>query len=158
MSEIKATTFVDEDWKARVQREKEEARLKAQGKQPSAPDTMTSGTQDVPEDSPDVEANPLFEALLNILATQAMFSLGFIGAPGQGQAVVNLEQAREFIEMLGLIREKTQGNLNAKENALLAETLAELQRLFTARVQQAQAQAMQRAGVDMNNLRGDAPQ
>ncbi|HOC68184.1 MAG: hypothetical protein BWX80_00158 [Candidatus Hydrogenedentes bacterium ADurb.Bin101] len=158
MSEIKATTFVDEDWKARVQREKEEARLKAQGKQPPAPDTVSPGTQDVPEESPGGEANPLFEALLNILATQAMFSLGFIGAPGQGQAVVNLEQAREFIEMLGLIREKTQGNLNAQENALLAETLAELQRLFTARVQQAQAQAMQRAGIDMNNLRGDAPQ
>ena len=52
---------------------------------------------------------------------------------------------------------KMQGNLNKAENALLVETLAELQRLFAARVQQAQAQAMQRAGIDLNNLRGETP-
>jgi hypothetical protein len=92
-----------------------------------------------------------------MLATQAMYCLGLIGAPGQGQAVVNLEQAREFIEMIKMLRDKTQGNLNAQENTVLSETLAELQRLYAARVQQAQAQAMQRAGIDLNNLRGETP-
>ena len=145
---------MDEDWKARIQREKEEARLKAQGLTSAEADTHPGG-QTAPDVPPDSAADPAFEALLNILATQAMYSLGLIGAPGQGQAVVNLEQAREFIDMVGLLREKTKGNLNAQENALLTETLAELQRLFAARVQQAQAQAMQRAGIDMNNLRGN---
>ncbi len=157
MSEIRTRTYVDEDWKERVQREKEEARLKAQGKTP--PSEVTSAAPEAtPEKADEGETDPLFEALTNMLATQAMFSLGFINAPGQGQAVVNLEQAKEFIDMLVMVRNKTQGNLNAQENALMLETLAELQRLFATRVQQAQAQAMQQAGVDPNNLRGQVPQ
>ncbi len=155
MTEIKARTFVDEDWKARVQREKEEARLKAEGQQVSPPEAKATAT--APSEAPNQAGpDPLFEALLNMLATQTMYCLGFIGSPGQGQAMVNLEQARDTIDMVIMIRTKTQGNLNAQENTLLTETLAELQRLFAARVQQAQAQAMQRAGIDMNNLRGDA--
>ena len=156
MSEIKARTFVDEDWKARIQREKEEARLKSQGQSAPAEERAPSGA--APADTPvEGEADPLFEALMNMLATQAMYCLGFIGAPGQGQAVVNLEQAKEFIELIRMVREKTQGNLNAQESALVVETLAELQRLFAARVQQAQAQAMQQAGVYMTTLRGEMP-
>lgn len=157
MSEIKARTYIDEDWKARIQREKEEARLKAQ------PQSPTAQVADLPPDEapkPEEgggEVNPLLEALVNMLATQAMYCLGFIGAPGQGQAAVNLEQAREFIEMTSMLHAKMQGNLNGPENSLLSETLAELQRLFAARVQQAQAQAMQRAGIDLNNLRGETP-
>lgn len=160
MSEIKTRTFVDEDWKARIQREKEEARRKSQSGSVSPADETPSPTEEeqtaVPQEE-GAQVNPFLDALVNMLATQAMYCLGFIGAPGQGQAVVNLEQAREFIEMTGMIREKMQGNLNKAEDTLLLETLAELQRLFAARVQQAQAQAMQRAGIDLNNLRGETP-
>lgn len=157
MSDIKTRTFVDEDWKARIQREKEEARLKSQGAPAPDANNSASAPGEIPTPAEVGEADPLFEALLNMLATQAMYCLGLIGAPGQGQAVVNLEQAREFIEMINMLRDKTQGNLNAQENTVLSETLAELQRLFAARVQQAQAQAMQRAGIDLNNLRGETP-
>lgn len=151
---------MDEDWKARIQREKEEARRKSLSGSPSPvpadePPPLSEEAASPQED--DTPVNPFLDALVNMLATQAMYCLGFIGAPGQGQAVVNLEQAREFIEMTGMLREKMQGNLNKAENALLVETLAELQRLFAARVQQAQAQAMQRAGIDLNNLRGETP-
>ena len=160
MSEIKTRTFVDEDWKARIQREKEEARRKALSGSPSpspADETPPPSEETASPQEEDVQVNPFLDALVNMLATQAMYCLGFIGAPGQGQAVVNLEQAREFIEMTGMLRDKMQGNLNKAENALLVETLAELQRLFAARVQQAQAQAMQRAGIDLINLRGETP-
>ena len=160
MSEIKTRTFVDEDWKARIQREKEEARLKSLSGSPSpvpANETPPPQEEAASPQEEDIPVNPFLDGLVNMLATQAMYCLGFIGAPGQGQAVVNLEQAREFIEMTGMLREKMQGNLNKAEEALLLETLAELQRLFAARVQQAQAQAMQRAGIDLNNLRGETP-
>lgn len=158
MSEIKTRTFIDEDWKARIQREKEEARLKAQSpSQPPSDQAAVPAQEEAPPQEEGGEINPFLDALLNTLATQAMYCLGFIGAPGQGQAVVNLEQAKEFIEMTGMLREKMQGNLTKAENALLSETLAELQRLFAARVQQAQAQAMQRAGIDLNNLHGETP-
>lgn len=158
MTEIKTRTFVDEDWKARVQREKEEARQKVPAASTSAaPDSKESGAS---PDAPDSKAssNPLFEGLVNMLATQAMYCLGLLGAQGQGQVVVNLEQAKEAIDIIVMLRDKTKGNLSADETTVLNETLAELQRLFAARVQQAQAQAMQQAGIDPQNLRGTPPQ
>lgn len=148
---------MDEDWKARVQREKEDARLKTQQQSPDIAAPPTSSSTEIPAPEEGGEVDPFFEALLNMLATQAMYCLGLLGAPGQGQAVVNLDQAREFIEMITMLRDKTRGNVNAPESAALSETLAELHRLYSARVQQAQAQAMQRAGVDLNNLRGETP-
>lgn len=164
MSEIKTRKVVDEDWKARIQREKEEARLKAEGtsapkpgeapSQPVASSTPEGAPATQEADAPNGEVNPLFEGLVNMMATQAMYCLGLLGGQGQGPVTVNLEQAKEAIDIVVMLRDKTQGNLNADEAAILRETIAELQRLFAARVQQAQAQAMQQAGIDPSNLRG----
>jgi hypothetical protein len=166
MSDIKARIVVDEDWKARVQRERETVRAKPQSAQPPSPQAspgtpeqdetpVASAAQSEPAAGGGV--HPAFEALIGTLATQAMYCLGFMGAPGQSQVVINLEQAKEAIDMVVMLREKTQGNLSAEEDAVLSETLMELQRLFAARVQQAQAQAMQQAGVDPSQLRGQPP-
>lgn len=166
MSDIKARIVVDEDWKARVQRERQEVRSKSQAAEGARPDQQTARspgksespgaaeTTPPPESAGGEKAHPLFEALVGTLATQAMYCLGFMGAPGQNQVVVNLDQAKEAIDMILMLREKTKGNLAAQESAILNETLMELQRLFAARVQQAQAQTMQQAGVDPTNLRG----
>ncbi|MFA7693805.1 MAG: DUF1844 domain-containing protein [Candidatus Hydrogenedentes bacterium] len=156
MSDIKTNFYVDEDWKARVQRERESAALKKNGGETpvdgaSSPDT-DAGTASEGTDG----INPYLDGLLKMLGSQAMYSLGLIG--GQGQAVVDLDQAREMIEMIGMLREKMQGNLSNDEQALFSEFLAELHRLFTARAQQVQNQAMERSGVDMNNLRSDQQQ
>jgi len=59
--------------------------------------------------------------------------------------------------VLLMVAEKTRGNLTASEKVILQETLEELQRLFSARVQQVQAEAMHRAGINPSNLRGDQP-
>ena len=168
MSEIKTRKVVDEDWKARIQREKEEARLKAEGApspKPAAPPSqpVASPVSEEPPSAPEAEvpteeANPFFEGLVSMLATQAMYCLGLLGGQGQGPVSVNLEQAKEAIDIILMLREKTQGNLVPEETAVLHETLAELQRLFAARVQQAQAQAMQQAGIDPRNLKGMPPQ
>lgn len=182
MSEIKIRKVVDEDWKARIQREKEEARLKAAAEaataEPAAPspdpaaapapsdpvpppsDTVPSPAAEpapsAPDDSdPKGDVNPMFEGLVNMLATQAMYCLGLLGAQGGQEPVnVNLEQAKEAIDLILMLREKTRGNLVPGEASVLDETASELQRLFAARMQQAQAQAMQQAGIDPQNLQG----
>lgn len=173
MSEIKTRKVVDEDWKARIQREKEEARLKNEGASPpepnaaspaqAAPPSEPASAPEAPasmpeEDAPKGEVNPLFEGLINMMATQAMYCLGLLGGQGGGPVSVNLEQAKEAIDIILMLRDKTQGNLVPEETAVLHETIAELQRLFAARVQQAQQQAMQQAGIDPNNLKGMPPQ
>lgn len=159
MSDIQIRFSVDDDWKARVQREREEALGKTAEKETptrqSGAEASASSVPDVKADqATDVEMHPAFEALVNMLATQAMYCLGFIGAPGQGQVVVNLDQAKDIIDMLIMLRDKTIGNLAPSEQSVMTETLAEIQRLFAARVQQAQTQAMQQAGIDPANLRG----
>lgn len=179
MSEIEARFSVDDDWKARVQREREEARAKmapagnraepAPTPAPPMPDRDQSEYDDAAvledmdmpmsaapgnEADASMEPDPSFDALVNMLATQAMYFLGFIGAPGQSQMVVNLEQAKEMVDMILMFRDKTRGNLSPSEQAIMTETVSEVQRLFAARVQQAQMQAMQQAGIDPANLRG----
>ena len=175
MSEIEIRKVVDEDWKARIQREKEEVRLKAEGASPPEPDAVSSAATAPPSEpmpatgfeapasapeeiAPQGEVNPLFEGLINMMASQAMYCLGLLGEQGQGSVSVELEQAKEAIDIILMLREKTQGNLLPEETAVLHETVAELQRLFAARMQQAQAQAMQQAGIDPRNLKGMPPQ
>jgi hypothetical protein len=165
--------FIDEDWKARAQREKAELQQRIEAEAaarvavpavPPVPDAADGGAP-MAEPGPDesapageemdgeeaYEAN--FDALLSSLATQTMFSLGVIPQPGGEQVMINLDQAKFTIDILAMLHEKTKGNLTAEEQAALDGTLAELQRLFVARVRQFEEQAMRQSGIDPNNLR-----
>jgi molybdopterin converting factor small subunit len=96
-------------------------------------------------------------ALVSSLAAQCMFALGVLVPRDTQQVYVNLDEARYTIDLLTILREKTQGNLTEEESGQLTATIAELQQVYVARVQQAQEQAMQQAGIDLNNLKGQPP-
>jgi len=169
--------FIDEDWKARAQREKEELQKRVEAESaaravpsvpPSAPQLAPTDSDSIAPESPDTgeadmvgedmeEGEPFeatFETLLSSLATQTMFALGVIPQPGGGgQVMVNLDQAKFSIDLMAMLREKTKGNLTTQEQEALDGTLAELQRMFVARVRQFEEQAMRQAGVDLTNLR-----
>lgn len=141
--------FIDEGWKAQVQREKELAAQDGASQETTvAPITADEPTADTGE-----EEMPGFETLVGTLATQAMFALGVIAAPGQEQVMVNLDEAIYLIEMLKILEEKTTGNLTDAESEALTNALAELEQICAQRLQQFQQQAMQRAGVTPENLR-----
>jgi hypothetical protein len=74
--------------------------------------------------------SPHFEMLVNLIANQAAAMMGAYADPATGQAVVDLEGAREFIDMLDALREKTRGNLAAEEDRTLAEVLGSLKYTF----------------------------
>ncbi len=63
-------------------------------------------------------------------AQNAALFLGQIPNPQTGQAEVNLEVARMFIDQLGMIQEKTRGNLTSEESTVLRNALASLQMAF----------------------------
>jgi len=165
VSEDEPKIFVDEGWKAQVEREREEARKKAEaeasaqgaegeGEAQAAPavgegEMAAEGEQPAPDEAPETP----FDILVATLATQTMMALGLIGAPGAQQVMVNLDEAQVHLDMLDALREKTQGNLTAEESGRLDQALSELQRVFTARVQQYQEQAMNQPGLDPNNLK-----
>jgi hypothetical protein len=63
-------------------------------------------------------------------AQNAALFLGQIPNPQTGKGEVNLELAKMFIDQLGMIEEKTRGNLTSEETTVLRNTLSNLQMAF----------------------------
>ncbi len=61
------------------------------------------------------------------IATTVHVALGTIANPATGQMQKDLEVARQHIEILLLLKEKTKGNLTAEEEALITRLLCEVQ-------------------------------
>ena len=67
-----------------------------------------------------------FTLLVISLATQVRMCLGDIENPANGPKEVDLELAKHNIDLLGMLEEKTQGNLSDQERKLLDSVLYEL--------------------------------
>lgn len=77
-------------------------------------------------DAPEIN----FEHFLLSLSTAALLHLGEIPDPETNAKKVDLTQAKQSIDILGLIREKTKGNLTEAEQTLLDGMLGELRMRF----------------------------
>lgn len=73
-----------------------------------------------------------FASFLMSLATSAMVALGEVPDPETGQRYRHLGAARETIEVLGMLQEKTQGNLSADEDRMLQEILYDLRMKYVS--------------------------
>jgi hypothetical protein len=71
-----------------------------------------------------------FENLVRSLGQNAAMLLGGYADPRTGQPVLDLEGAREMIDMLDALREKTRGNLAPEEDTLLLDVLGNLKLAF----------------------------
>ncbi len=71
-----------------------------------------------------------FQLLVDFLTRNAAAMLGGMADPRTGQAFVDLEGAREVIDMLDALREKTRGNLSKDDDNLLIEVLGSLKLTF----------------------------
>jgi uncharacterized protein DUF1844 len=65
--------------------------------------------------------------LFMMLASSAVVALGDAPDPLTGQRQIDLAQAADAIDLLILLREKTEGNRSAEENRILEEVLYDLQ-------------------------------
>jgi Domain of unknown function (DUF1844) len=93
---------------------------------PATPSAIPVATP--PEDAP--KRAPAFETLVRSLGQNAAMLLGGYADPRTGQPVLDLEGAREMIDMLDVLREKTKGNLAAEEDTLLLDVLGNLKLAF----------------------------
>lgn len=101
---------IDSDWKAEAAKEKE--RLAAQEKaQKPAGDPQTA---------------PAFIELLNLLAMQAVISLGGYQGPGGERIPANPAAAKHHIDLLEILDKKTAGNLTEEEKRAIDSVLYEL--------------------------------
>ncbi|MFN8392606.1 MAG: DUF1844 domain-containing protein [Bdellovibrionota bacterium] len=76
-----------------------------------------------------------FPSFVVSLATQALVMLGEIPNPETQSAVENLEAAKQTIDILALLEEKTKGNLSGEEQRLIAEVLTSLRLTFVKKIE-----------------------
>jgi Domain of unknown function (DUF1844) len=121
--------------------------------QKTAPKPDASKSEDAeeaivpPEDAP--KRIPAFENLVRMLGSNAAMVLGAYADPRTGQPMIDPDAARELIDMLDALREKTLGNLAPEEDTLLLDLLGKLKMTYLevnqAIAAQAQAQAQAKA-------------
>lgn len=109
---------IDSDWKAEAAREKE--RLAAQEK--SAKPAGSAQTA------------PAFIELLNLLAMQAVISLGGYQGPGGERIPANPAAAKHHIDLLEVLEKKTAGNLSDEEKRAMDSVLYELRMQYVQTV------------------------
>jgi len=82
------------------------------------------------EPDPSSGASLSFSAFLTSLGYQTLMHLGELAYPETQERHVNMEAARETIDLLVLLEKKTQGNRTPEEDKLLKTLLPELQMKF----------------------------
>jgi len=75
----------------------------------------------------------LFNEFLMQIASSAFIYLGLVEHPATGRRQVDLRAARETIDILDMLREKTRNNLVPGEEKFFTELLSDLKMQFVAR-------------------------
>lgn len=146
MAEERPEIIVDEDWKEKVKREKEEAARKAQeAHADDASESDSSAAAPDNEDQNQGKQQTPFQGLVQFLAAQGLMTLGVIAPREAKEVYIDLDGAEYYISILVMLKEKTQGNLTPEETGTLREVTAELQRLYALRVQEYHEHMMKQA-------------
>jgi hypothetical protein len=98
-----------------------------------------------PADAPEAEGPKTsrgIQMLINFVAQNAAMLLGAYPDPRSGQPILDLEGARELIDMLDSLREASRGNLAPEDDRLLLDVLGSL-KLSYMEMTKAAAKAMQ---------------
>jgi Domain of unknown function (DUF1844) len=110
-----------------VQEEAREAQREAAQKKAAASSEATKPPAP-PKDAP--KRSAAFENLVRMLGSNAAMVLGAYGDPHTGQPVIDPEAARELIDMLDALHEKTKGNLAPEEESMLLDLLGKLKMTY----------------------------
>ena len=114
----------DEAFKVTDRRRRDEA-----DEAPSAP-APPAPAPPVPSAAPEPQGGPDLQGLFVMLASSALVNLGEAADPETGERILDLDQAKEAIDLLALLRAKTEGNRTEPEGHLLEEMLYDLQLRF----------------------------
>ena len=118
--EQKPKIIIDSDWKEQAQKEREKlAEQEAQAEQSAQGAAGGQGQQgELPP--------PNMQGLVSMLASQAIMYMGGVADRESGRAVFDPEVSAYMIDLLGVLEEKTRGNLTEEESTELQQLLNEL--------------------------------
>jgi hypothetical protein len=74
------------------------------------------------------------ESIVILLLTQAMINLGEVKNPIEKNIKLNLKGAQIFIELLKVLKVKTQGNLTDEESSYLNEALDNIEHIYKKKI------------------------
>ncbi len=98
---------VDEDWKKQAEKEKVETGSKEEEYH-----------------------EPTFKIFISSLSMQAMIAMGKLQNPINNKIEKNMRQSKYLIDTLGILKEKTKGNLDKEEDAMLEDSLFNLRMTY----------------------------
>ncbi|MGH7930081.1 MAG: DUF1844 domain-containing protein [Candidatus Binatia bacterium] len=99
---------------------------------PSEPAAKPAGTASEMAQEPLPEIN--FSTFIISLSTQALMHLGEIADPLSGTVNKDIPVAKQMIDIIGMLKDKTKGNLNAGEEKLTEEVLFDLRMKYVEAV------------------------
>jgi len=105
-----------------VEEQEREAKVEASKAPPSTAEKAKAPAADA--DAP--KRLPAFESLVRMLGQNAAMVLGAYADPQTGQPMIDPDAARELIDMLDALHEKTKGNLAPEEDEILLDLLGKL--------------------------------
>jgi hypothetical protein len=111
-----------------VEEQEREAKREAAKIPVAAPETAKTTAAPLPAETPN--RLPAFETLIRMLGSNAAMVLGAYADPGTGQPVIDPEAARELIDMLDALHQKTKGNLAPEEDNMLLDLLGKLKMTY----------------------------
>ena len=119
--------------------EVDQAAAQAMAPEPAPPPAEPPGrAAPAPAEEPHSHAgDPLddpasFLSLVMSLASNAAASLGMMPHPVTGESGVDLQTAKHWIDVLGMLEQKTKGNLNHQEAQTLEHLLADLRMQYVS--------------------------
>jgi hypothetical protein len=127
--------IVDDDWKSRVESEREKLREDCDSGAEAAP---RSQGETSPRGDPRRQRQPAslppasFPLLVSTLATEALASLGQFPRSEHEPPRVVLNHAKHFIDTLAILQDKTAGNLTPDEAKMLEDVVHELRMAYVA--------------------------
>lgn len=97
--------------------------------QPASP---AAEPPDLDDDSNAPHEQTMFTEFLMGIASSAFIYLGLVEHPATGRRQIDLPAAKESIDMLVMLREKTQGNLTRGEEKFFDDLLSDLKMQFVS--------------------------
>jgi len=126
---------------AEQERERQQEAKKEAVAAPTPAASPSEETKKPPVETPKRSAP--FENLIRMLGSNGAMVLGGYTDPRTGQPVIDPDAARELIDMLDAMHEKTKGNLAPEEDTLLLDLLGKLKMAYLEVNQALAAQAAQ---------------
>ncbi len=121
---------VDESWKEGVEKEKSRDEAKQEASKTFTSEESEQQRQSKPQPEFEEQSANLFGMLISSLATQALVFMGEMPVDEAGNRVRDVERAKQTVDMLGMIKEKTEGNLSPQEAKAIEDVLYELRMKF----------------------------